>query len=465
MNMNNNIKKAIDEYLRKPYPFKIRCGIMDSDKGYYWGDKRFIPELLNIKNPGNKAFAELWIGAHKNAPSKAIINGIEISLFDLIENAGKKILGEKAYKQFGNNLPFLLKILSAAKPLSIQAHPDKKQAESGWKREKGKGPNYKDSNHKPELISALTDFWALNGFREINEIIKEFEKQDIRELNNYLIKLKSGLNHIINMTEKMAGAKKREILKKFYQSIMKIPQREKKNVIKKILKTAKTRYYLNNFFPFFLKNKYKYLREYWVIKAVKSVMLAIKNDIINGKLNIKEKDSKTIDALFGIINIYLLNLIKLNPGEAMFLPAGELHSYLNGSGVEIMANSDNVLRGGLTHKHIDIDELLNILTFESGMPEVLKPEKISETECKYIITADEFELGIIELSRGKMYESKRKHNAEAFIVLGGEVEVTDANRNKITASKGETFFIPYIIDKYFIKPKSGYSKLYKANIP
>jgi mannose-6-phosphate isomerase class I len=108
MNTENNIKKAIDDYFRKPVPLKLKCEIMDSSKGYYWGDKKFIPKLLNINNPGNKAFAELWIGAHKNAPAKTIINGIELSLFDLIEKAGKKILGENVIKKFGNTLPFLL---------------------------------------------------------------------------------------------------------------------------------------------------------------------------------------------------------------------------------------------------------------------------------------------------------------------------------------------------------------------
>lgn len=465
MNTNINIKKAVNDYFRKPIPLKINCEIMDSDKGYYWGDKRFLPELLNIQNPGNKAFAELWIGAHKNASAKTVINGTQISLFDLIENAGKKILGDKAGVKFGNKLPFLLKILSSARPLSIQAHPDKKQAEAGWKKEKGKGPNYKDSNHKPELISAITDFWALNGFRDINEIIKEFEELNIREFRIFLIKLKSDFNNIKNMNEKMSGSKKREILKKFYQSIKSISQREKKNVIKNILKTAKVKYFQNIIPSFFIKDKLKSLREYWIIKAVESVKLAVEKDVINGKLDIKEKDLKTIDALYGIADIYLLNLIHLNPGEAIFLPAGELHSYLCGTGVEIMANSDNVLRGGLTHKYIDIDELVNILTFESGALEIINPEKISEKEERYKTPAEEFELSVIELSKSDLYECKRGHNAEAFIVMNGEVEVIDARRNKIIASKGEAFFIPYIIDKYTIRSTSDYSKVYKACTP
>lgn len=452
--MDNNIKKAVKEYIKNPFPLKINCEIMNGEKGYYWGDTKFIPKLLNFKNPDKKPFAELWIGAHKNAPAKTIINNSEINLFDLINIAGKKILGEKAYKKFGNNLPFLLKLLSSAHPLSIQAHPNKKQAENGWKRENGKGPNYKDANHKPELISAITDFWALIGFRNINDIIKQFEKLNIKEFSPALNKLKSDVK-----------SNKKESLKTFYASIMNIHQNKKNKIIKKVLFRSKIKFLFFIIFFSFIKKHYKFSREYWIIKAEKSLKLAIKKDILNGKIIINEKNEKTKKALYGLINIYLLNLIHLNPGQAVFLPAGELHSYLKGTGIEIMGNSDNVLRGGLTHKHIDMDELLKILTFKSRIPEIINPIKKSETEKFYKTPVDEFELSTIKLFNNNIYKNSTNHNAEAFLVLKGSCEVIDSKNNSLHVSKGDTFFIPSIIGKYTIKPKSNYVKLYKAGIP
>ena len=229
--MKDTTVKVIKEYLKNPYPLLMNCKIMGSDEGYHWGGKKFIPKLLNIKNREKKSYAEIWIGAHKKAPSNTIINDTIINLYDLISIAGKEILGISIYKKFGNNLPFLFKLLSSAQPLSIQAHPDKKQAEEGWKKEKGNGPNYKDDNHKPELISAVTDFWALNGFRNLNDIIKQFEKLNIKKFFPALNKLKNECNF-----------DEREVLKNFYRTISNISLIEKSKIIKKILFKAKTKY-------------------------------------------------------------------------------------------------------------------------------------------------------------------------------------------------------------------------------
>lgn len=452
--MNNQINKIIKEYLKNPYPLLINCKIMGSDEGYHWGGKKFIPKLLNIKNKEKKSYAEIWIGAHKKAPSNTIIDDTIINLYDLISIAGKEILGINAYKKFGNKLPFLFKLLSSAQPLSIQAHPDKKQAEEGWKREKGNGPNYKDDNHKPELISAVTDFWALNGFRNLNDIIRQFEKLKIKNFSAALNKLKMGKN----LNEKGS-------LKLFYKSIMNISLIEKSKIIKKILFKAKIKYSLYIIFFFFSKRIYNHFREYWILKAVKSLKSIIEKDFLNGKIELRERNEKTVEALYGIISIFLLNLVHLKPGQAMFLPAGELHSYLEGTGIEIMSNSDNVLRGGLTHKYIDVNELLNVLTFNQGAPDILHPLKNSETESYYQTPAIEFKLNIIELFNKRSYTSENNHNAEAFIVLKGDAEIIDFKKNSLFITKGSTFFIPSIIKEYTIRPRSAHVKIYKAGIP
>jgi mannose-6-phosphate isomerase class I len=452
--MNENIPKIIKDYINSPYPLLLNCKIMSSDEGYHWGDKKFIPKLLNFKNKEKKSYAEIWIGAHKKAPSNAIINNTQVNLYDLINTAGKEILGINTFKKFGNNLPFLFKLLSSAQPLSIQAHPNKKQAEDGWKREKGKGPNYKDANHKPELISAVTDFWVLNGFRNINDIIKQFKKLNIKYFSPAISKLKKDFNS----DETVA-------LKNFYNSISNISLKEKSIIINKILLKAKIKYFLYTILFFFFKRFSKQFREYWIIKVTKSLKEIIEKDYLKRKISLKEKYEKNIEALYGIISIYLLNLIHLKPGQAMFLSAGELHSYLEGTGMEIMANSDNVLRGGLTHKYIDINELLNILTFKPKIPEILGPIKISEIESYYKTPAIEFKLSLIDLDNKKLYINKNNNNAEAFIVLKGSAEIIDVKKKSLFVSKGDTFFIPSIVKKYSIKPKSNYVKIYKASIP
>ncbi|MFA5411438.1 MAG: mannose-6-phosphate isomerase, class I [Candidatus Omnitrophota bacterium] len=432
---------AIQSYRKNPTPLAIHCKAMTSDEGYNWGDKKYIPALLRIDNSKNKPYAELWIGAHPKAPAKARVCDVELNLNDLISGAVTEILGKEAAAQFKNELPYLLKVLAAARPLSIQAHPNKEQARAGWLREKGKGPDYSDDNHKPEIICALTEFWALNGFRPVPEIIKQFEKLDIPVMRAILDKFKADKD-----------------LKAFYSAIMKMPQEEIDAAVKVMSSRAISRRDSND-------KEFRNSEEDWVLRCAVACIKAINEEIAAGKVKAEDRNIKIRQSFRGIPSIYLLNLICLKPGEAMYLPAGELHAYLNGVGMELMASSDNVLRGGMTHKHMDIDELLSVLTFNDGRPIILTPQKKSAAEGIYKTTAQEFELSVIEVNAKQPFTSDAVHSADALIVLEGIIEVVDSRNNSLRLGKGQTFLLPAVSGSYIIKVITESAKLYKASVP
>ncbi|MFC1631363.1 mannose-6-phosphate isomerase, class I, partial [Candidatus Omnitrophota bacterium] len=427
--------KAIQTYKRNPTPLVIHCAVMH----YAWGDPEYIPALLRIDNSQRKPYAELWIGAHPKAPATTAVVDIELKLNDLINGAAAEILGAAVAKQFDAQLPYLFKVLTAARPLSIQAHPNKLQAEEGWAREKGQGPNYRDDNHKPEICCALSEFWALNGFRPIKEIIANFEALNISELQEILQRFKRDKS-----------------LRDFYSSIMKLSQPDMDSVVRRITDRAESKSQEANF-----QNS----EEDWALRCTEACIQTIDDEIDSGNIRPEDRDDKIKQSLRGIPSIYLLNLVCLKPGQAMYLPAGELHAYLHGAIMELMANSDNVLRGGMTHKHMDIDELLGVLTFASGKPKILTPKAQSAAESVYTTKAREFELSIIEVKKGQNFTSSDVHSADALIVHRGEVEVTDAQGYNLQLGQGATFLIPARSGAYTIKAKTASAGLYKASVP
>ena len=165
----------------------------------------------------------------------------------------------------------------------------------------------------------------------------------------------------------------------------------------------------------------------------------------------------------GVLSPILLNLVCLEPGQAMFLPAGELHAYLDGVGIELMANSDNVLRGGLTKKHVDVEELLNVLNFNEGETEVLPATQINHCERIYESRAEEFVLSVINLQAGTTYHSPAKRSVEILLCMDGNAMISDLeSRMKIDLPKGRSVLIPAVVKKYRIK---GDATIYKASVP
>ncbi len=387
-----DIEKAIASIRRCPRPVPLFCGV----QFYAWGDSEYIPRLLGIDNPHHKPFAELWIGAHPDLPAEAVIGGVRVRLDRLLEEAPETLLGPKAMAEYQGELPFLLKILAAARPLSIQVHPDREQAEKGYALEDARGipldsprRNYRDRHHKPELLCALTPFYLLKGFRpeaEIAEVLAAVPEW-------------KGLSDCFQQKG----------LRGFYSHLMTLPQVEVNALLEPLLAR--------------LRNQPEYAKdqpEYWLLLADELYSQGGNHDR-------------------GLFSILLLNFLCLQPGEGVFQGAGELHAYLQGVGVEIMANSNNVLRGGLTPKHVDVSALLDVLKFQGCKAQVLSP-KYRGAEAVYEVPAREFLLSRIELERGRPFRSSGP--LRLGIVLEGEVEVLWGD-GRIRLRKGQSYLIPH----------------------
>ncbi len=396
------------------------CLLENTIQEYAWGSHTAIPELLGNDSPANTPQAELWMGAHPKAPSMVKCNGKWRSLLELIDKNSRNILGEKVAQKFKNRIPYLFKVLAAAKPLSIQAHPSLGQASEGFRRENRLGipldapnRNYKDDNHKPECICALTDFWALNGFRKISDMIRLFDKI-----------CPPGLKKDFDLFCQQPNSRG---LKEFFKAMMIMDHTTQKQIINDAVKNADRLKDQNNEYQ-------------WMIDLNKEYPWDI-----------------------GVLSPIILNLICLEPSQAMFLPAGTLHAYLDGVGIELMANSDNVLRGGLTPKHVDVKELLNILNFEESDINILKMEKINPCEHRYETHAEEFALSVITVKTDMAYVSPDKRCVEILLCTDGNAVVTDLTGNyNIAVRKGLSILIPGVVEKYRIR---GNAVFYKAAVP
>ncbi|MFP4362560.1 MAG: mannose-6-phosphate isomerase, class I [Spirochaetia bacterium] len=351
-------------------------------QNYQWGSKTLFKQYLGFENKDEKPQAELWMGAHEKAPSQINEQGSLIPLNSYLEE--KK-----------ESLPFLFKVLAVDQPLSIQAHPTKKQAEKGFAEEEKQGVprtagnrNYKDDNHKPELICAYTDFTALRGFRSNKEIAENFQNFQVQD---YLLTDLQGL--------KNGGAKE---LKHFFKSLIDIEENGKKRLLNKVI---------------------NYSNQHVTEPEAQLV------------LKLAEKYPGDI----GIVSPYLLKMAVLQPGEAMYLPAGVLHCYISGLGVEIMANSDNVLRGGLTVKHVDKEELLSVLSFEEGDFPVIKPIDARDGRKIYRSEAPEFQLEKIGVLEDAPITIKTQGLQSIYLCMEGKLEIRSGD-NKLTMSPGDSVY-------------------------
>ncbi|MGA2091179.1 MAG: mannose-6-phosphate isomerase, class I, partial [Endomicrobiales bacterium] len=401
--------------------------IEGAEQDYSWGTAGFIADLL--RKPV-RLIAELWLGAHPKAPSTALVDGMSVPLNELIARDPAGILGTQVAARFNNRLPYLFKVLSAARPLSIQVHPGKPRAEKGFDRENREGKaldavdrNYKDDNHKPEIISAITEFWGLNGFKPVPDIVRSLKA------------LETPIPGLSELEKSLSPGKddtdQQKALRKFYSEFMALTEQEYKPVIHEIVKRAQAN-----------KSQSKEEEAYWVVQS-----------------NQWYPDDR------GIISIYLLNLVNLHPGEAMYAPAGALHAYLEGTGMELMANSDNVLRGGLTPKHIDVKELLRTLTFDRGATPIIDPRDVSETEKVYDTPAAEFVLSTIDVTRKKKHNNTGDHSADILIAIDGEVQIISENGTVIHLIRGQSVMVPAGAGQYTIESLSKTAKIYKASVP
>ena len=399
----------------------LTIGLMKNTvQKYAWGSTSAIQELLGQTNSVPEPAAELWMGAHPKAPSRVQYKGRWVSLADLISGHPQDILGKQIAKKFNNQLPYLFKVLAAARPLSIQAHPGLEQARKGFDIENNKGVapdaahrNYKDANHKPECICALSSFWALYGFRDIAEILALMGKI-------CPVGLSSELEQLQNHPD--PGG-----LKFFFTQLMTMKTGQKKQVINEAIHHSKRLLEKNPAFQ-------------WTARL-----------------------AAEYPADIGLLAPLFLNLIRLKPGQALFLPAGELHAYLEGTGIELMANSDNVLRGGLTSKHIDVPELLKVLNFAPRPVEILRAIPKDGMEKIYPSLAQEFVLSAITIDGGNVYRKSNIQSAEILLCIDGKAYLEDSSRKDcIQVKKGDSAIISAASGSYSIH---GDAVFYKAAVP
>jgi mannose-6-phosphate isomerase len=387
---------------------------------YVWGSKTFIPELLGEASPSASPRAEMWMGVHPKGISKVHWDGAWITLPHLIQRDPENILGKEVAKKFSNRLPFLFKILAAAMPLSIQAHPDLPQARQGFAKENrlripldAPTRNYRDGNHKPEILCALTPFDALKGFRKVDEILAFFERCPIPSLTAQI--------RLLGRDKTARG------LAGLFSTLLALGAEDRKRAISELMTGAES---MASSDPVFT----------WVIRLHQ----CFSDDI-------------------GVFAPLLLNLIHLEPGEAIYIDSGELHSYLEGAGVELMANSDNVIRAGLTSKHADVPELIRILRFEETQGTIIQPRMRNQSEGVYPTLAKEFLLSRVSLQEGSPHHERGRKSLEMMICTEGNAEITDqATAEVLPVSRGSTFLVPAMVKEVAME---GDATLYKATVP
>jgi mannose-6-phosphate isomerase len=386
-------------------------------QNYAWGSRTAIAELLGRPCPSARPEAELWIGAHPKAPSR-IARAERAATLDLaIQDDPVGLLGPAVCDRFGNELPFLFKVLAASVPLSIQAHPNQEQARAGWARENAEGipldaprRNYRDPNHKPELLYALSPFTALKGFRAEGELARGLQPIARPELSQEVGRLGR---------EATPAA-----LRALFARLMTLDADERGPLLRRARAEAERR-------------------------AGDAAW-----DWVGRLLAAHPDDTSALAPLY-------LNLVTLAPGEAFFLPAGELHAYLEGTGLEIMANSDNVLRGGLTPKHVDVQELMSVLVFEPHPVERLRAEPDGPGSSSIRTPAREFELGFLEPSQGRPVTAGAGRGVEILLQLEGSSRlVHDGGASAL--SRGTSVLVPAALPSYTIE---GVGRLARARVP
>ena len=313
-----------------------------------------------MPTPSAHPEAELWFGAHPAAPAVVRDDARENTLLEVIDADPRAELGTLCAERYDGRLPFLMKILAAEEPLSLQAHPSLQQAKEGFARENERGidvgapdRNYRDENHKPELVVALSEFHALAGFRDVRETVDLLRVLQVPELDSHL-----GM---------IAGQPDSQGLRALFTTWITLPESA-----------------LSTLIPAVLAGAIRYLESGQDRFAAEA------------RTVLEIGENYPLDP--GVLAVLLLNRVTLAPGEGLYLPAGNLHAYLWGTAVEVMANSDNVLRGGLTPKHVDVPELLRVLDFTPVAPGDIAPSiHTLNSELIYQTPAAEFRLSKVEL--------------------------------------------------------------------
>ena len=374
---------------------------------YAWGSRTAIADFTGAPSPTPHPEAELWFGAHPGDPAWLQDDDTERSLLDALRADPESELGPLVRGRFGDTLPFLVKVLAADEPLSLQAHPSSEQALEGFTREERMGipitapqRNYRDRSHKPEILVALDQFEALAGFRPVARTVELMRALEVADLDPFI-----GL---------LDGQSESDGLRALFTTWITFPQPD-----------------LDVLVPAVIDGAIEYVR--------------------SGATEF-EREAKTVLELgerypgdAGVLCSLLLNRLSLAPGEAIYLPAGNLHAYLHGIGVEVMANSDNVLRGGLTPKHVDVPELLRVLDFTPAEDIVVRPESCSDgEELVYRTPAPEFAVSVLRIDEGNLgheIDAPTRHDGPQILLCAEGAATVHAKTRSVVLERGKAAWV------------------------
>jgi len=374
---------------------------------YAWGSRTAIAEFTGRPSPAAHPEAELWLGANPGDPAFLEEPDGEVSLLQAVVADPEGQLGPAVRARFGDELPFLLKVLAADEPLSLQAHPSTEQAVEGFQREERLGlpvnspvRNYRDSSHKPELLVALHQFDALAGFRPVGRTIELLRALAVSDLDPYI--------DLLNDQSDADG------LRALFTTWITAPQPDVDVLVTAVLDGA-----------------IQYLSSHATEFAAEAKTVLELGERYPG------------DA--GVLAALLLNRITLGPGEGIFLGAGNLHAYLRGVGLEIMANSDNVLRGGLTPKHVDVPELLRVLNFTPTPEDQIRaPMHPDGLALIYDTPAEEFAASMLTLGDdqiGHEVDAPSRHDGPQILLCVEGSTAVCAKSGNITLNHGAAVWV------------------------
>ena len=374
---------------------------------YAWGSRTAIADFTGRPSPTAHPEAELWFGAHPGDPAWLETEQGEQSLLDTLHEDPEGQLGAVVRSRFGDTLPFLFKVLAADEPLSLQAHPSAQQAVEGFAREERAGipvsspvRNYRDRSHKPELLVALSQFEALAGFRPPAHSVELMRALAVSDLDPF-----------VSLLAEQPDA---DGLRALFTTWITAPQPA-----------------LDVLVPAVLDGSIHYVRS------------GRKKFAAEAKIVLELGERYPGDA--GVLAALLLNRISLKPGEAIYLAAGNLHTYLHGVGVEVMANSDNVLRGGLTPKHVDVPELLRVLDFTPTAESALRPEITRDgMELVYNTPAPEFAVSVLDVGGeqlGHEIDVPARHDGPQILLCTEGSTVVHAKSATLTLERGAAAWV------------------------
>ncbi|MCC9311750.1 mannose-6-phosphate isomerase, class I [Kitasatospora sp. RB6PN24] len=377
--------------------------LVNTVRPYAWGSTTAIPALLGVR-PSGEPQAELWLGAHPGDSSRLDRGAGPVELATVIAADPAAELGEESVEKFGPALPFLLKVLAAELPLSLQVHPSREQAQAGFAAEDAAGVpveaghrNYKDANHKPELICALDEFDGLCGFRDPLATASLMEELAV-----------PGLAPLIDLLRTKPAE---QALREALATVLSTDPAVIASTVTELAAALDRQLVVHPDSPRALEwAGYAYAARHFPGDA-------------------------------GVLAALLLNVVRLQPGEALYLGAGVPHAYLRGTGVEIMANSDNVLRCGLTPKHVDIPELLKVVVFEAGDPGVMHPVADADGEELFPVPIDEFRLSRFRLTEGTE-RTVDGRAAQILLCTDGTATLTDADGRALELNRGQSAYLP-----------------------